>query len=69
MPADPDAGETDIDRSIVTSEDGIYEILHERDTIRELLFHDCSDEDAGAAMALLETRQFAADDHTHESYQ
>ena len=56
MPADPDAGETDIDRSIVTSEDGIYEILHE-DTIRELLFHDCSDEDAGAAMALLETRQ------------
>jgi hypothetical protein len=56
MPADPDAGETLIDRSVITSDDGIYQTLRE-DAIRELLFHDCSDEDANRAMALLESRQ------------
>ena len=56
MPADPDAGETLIDRSVITSDDGIYQTLRE-DAIRELLFHDCSDEDADRAMALLESRQ------------
>jgi len=56
MPADPDTGETLIDRSVITSDDGIYQTLRE-DAVRELLFHDCSDEDAGTAMALLEPRQ------------
>jgi pimeloyl-ACP methyl ester carboxylesterase len=56
IPADPDTGETFIDRSVVRSADGIYQTLRE-DAIRELLFHDCSDEDADRAMALLETRQ------------
>jgi pimeloyl-ACP methyl ester carboxylesterase len=56
MPADPDTGETLIDRSVVTSDDGLYQTLLE-DAIRELLFHDCSDEDAIGAMALLEARQ------------
>jgi pimeloyl-ACP methyl ester carboxylesterase len=56
MPVDPDAGETLIDRSVITSDDGNYETMRE-DAIRELLFHDCSDEDAGMAMALLESRQ------------
>jgi pimeloyl-ACP methyl ester carboxylesterase len=56
MPADPDTGETLIDRSITTSDDGIYQTLRE-DAIRELLFHDCSDEDADRAMTLLESRQ------------
>jgi hypothetical protein len=56
MPADPDTGETLIDRSVVTSDDGLYQTLLE-DAIRELLFHDCSDEDAIRAMALLEARQ------------
>ena len=56
IPADPDTGETLIDRSVVTSDDGIHQTLRE-DAIRELLFHDCSDEDAGTAMALLDSRQ------------
>ncbi len=56
MPADPDTGETLIDRSVITSDDGIYQTLREG-AVRELLFHDCSDEDAGTAMALLEFRQ------------
>jgi pimeloyl-ACP methyl ester carboxylesterase len=56
MPADPDTGETLIDRSVITSDDGIHQTLRE-DAIRELLFHDCSDEDAGMAIALLESRQ------------
>jgi len=42
MPVDPDAGETLIDRSVITSDDGNYETMRE-DAIRELLFHDCSD--------------------------
>jgi hypothetical protein len=56
MPADPDTAETFIDRSVVTSDDGAYQTLR-RDAIKELLFHDCSDEDAGRAMALLDSRQ------------
>jgi pimeloyl-ACP methyl ester carboxylesterase len=56
MPADPDTGETLIDRSVITSDDGLYQTLRE-DAIRELLFHDCSDEDTSRAMALLESRQ------------
>ena len=56
MPADPDTGETLIDRSVITSDDGICQTLPES-VIRELLFHDCSDEDASRAMALLECRQ------------
>jgi pimeloyl-ACP methyl ester carboxylesterase len=56
MPADPDIGETLIDRSVITSDDGVYQTLRE-DAIRELLFHDCSDEDADRAMTLLESRQ------------
>jgi pimeloyl-ACP methyl ester carboxylesterase len=39
IPADPDTGETFIDRSVITSDDGIYQTLRE-DAIRELLFHD-----------------------------
>jgi len=56
MPADPDTDETFIDRSVIVSDDGIYQTLRE-DAIRELLFHDCSDDDAGRATALLESRQ------------
>ena len=56
IPADQDTGETFIDRSVITSDDGIYQTLRE-DAIRELLFHDCSDEDTSRAMALLESRQ------------
>jgi pimeloyl-ACP methyl ester carboxylesterase len=56
LPAEPDTGETLIDRSVITSDDGLYQTLRE-DVIRELLFHDCSDEDADRAMALLESRQ------------
>ncbi|MGH7864788.1 MAG: alpha/beta fold hydrolase [Candidatus Binataceae bacterium] len=56
IPADPDTGETFIDRSVITSDDGIYQTLRE-DAIKELLFHDCSDEDTNRAMALLESRQ------------
>jgi hypothetical protein len=41
---------------VITSDDGIYQTLRE-DAIRELLFHDCSDEDTNEAMALLESRQ------------
>jgi hypothetical protein len=58
IPSDPDTGETLIDRSIITSADGSYQTLRE-DAIRELLFHDCTDDDAGRAMALLESRQAA----------
>ena len=29
MPADPDTGETLIDRSVITSDDGIYQTLRE----------------------------------------
>ena len=56
MPADPDTDETLIDRSVTVSDDGIYQTVRE-DAIRELLFHDCSDEDADRAMTLLESRQ------------
>jgi pimeloyl-ACP methyl ester carboxylesterase len=56
IPADPDTGETFLDRSIIRTDDGIYETLRE-DAIKELLFHDCSDEDTDRAMALLESRQ------------
>jgi pimeloyl-ACP methyl ester carboxylesterase len=56
IPADPDTGETFLDRSVVTSDDGVYQTLRP-DAIRELLFHDCPDEDADRAMALLESRQ------------
>ena len=55
-PEDPDADETLSERSMITSDDGMFQILH-ADAMRELLFHDCSDEDAGMAMALLESRQ------------
>jgi len=57
-PEDPGADETLIDRSMVTSEDGNFQVL-QADAMRELLFHDCSDEDAGKAMALLAPRQAA----------
>jgi pimeloyl-ACP methyl ester carboxylesterase len=56
MPADPGPGETLIDRSVITSDDGIFQTLP-ADVLRELLFHDCSDEDIGRAIALLESRQ------------
>ena len=56
VPADPDTGETFLDRSTIRSDDGIYETLREN-AIKELLFHDCSDEDTDKAMALLATRQ------------
>ena len=56
IPADPDTGDTLLDRSVIKSDDGSYQTLRE-DRIKELLFHDCSDEDAERAMALLESRQ------------
>jgi pimeloyl-ACP methyl ester carboxylesterase len=56
MPADPDAGETLIDRSIISSDDGSYQTLREG-SVKELLFHDCSDDDTARAMELLESRQ------------
>ncbi len=56
IPADPDTGETLLDRSVIESDDGSYQTLRE-DSIKELLFHDCSDDDTDRAMALLESRQ------------
>jgi pimeloyl-ACP methyl ester carboxylesterase len=56
MPADPDTSETFIQRSVTTSDDGTYQMLR-KDAIKELLFHDCSDEDTDSAMALLTSRQ------------
>lgn len=56
MPADPDTGKTLIDRCVIVSDDGAYQTLRQ-DTIRELLFHDCTDEDASRAAALLNSRQ------------